>query len=128
MKTSLRYSIDSEPGMSRVTRDRAFAYQHASGRAVRDPSTLRRIGSLGIPPAWTDVWICASADGHLQATGRDARRRKQYLYHPVWIAERDSNKFDALGSFASVLPRIRRAVHPIVGAGAEGTCWPPSCS
>ncbi|HET7032745.1 MAG TPA: DNA topoisomerase IB [Casimicrobiaceae bacterium] len=110
MKTSLRYSTDSEPGITRVTSNGAVAYRHASGRAVRDPSTLRRIGSLGIPPAWTEVWICASTDGHLQATGRDARRRKQYLYHPVWVDERDSNKFDALGSFASALPRIRRAV------------------
>ncbi len=110
MKTRLRYSTDSEPGITRVASDRAVAYRHASGRPVRDPSTLRRIGSMVIPPAWTDVWICASADGHLQATGRDARRRKQYLYHPAGVEERDSNKFDALGSFASVLPRIRRAV------------------
>jgi DNA topoisomerase-1 len=118
MKTSLRYSTDSEPGISRVMGDGAPAYRHASGRRVRDPGTLRRIGSLGIPPAWTDVWICAGADGHLQATGRDARRRKQYLYHPIWIAERDSNKFDALGGFASVLPRIRRAVRRDLSAPA----------
>jgi DNA topoisomerase-1 len=110
MKTSLRYSTDTEPGMARVVRDGVVAYVHPSGRVVRDPRTLRRIDSLGIPPAWTDVWICASDDGHLQATGHDARRRKQYIYHPVWVAERDSNKFDALGSFASVLPRVRRAI------------------
>jgi DNA topoisomerase-1 len=110
MKISLRYSTAAEPGISRVMHDGRPAYRHASGRAVRDRRTLKRIASLGIPPAWTDVWICASADGHLQATGRDARRRKQYLYHPVWVAERDVDKFDALGSFASALPRIRRAV------------------
>ena len=110
MKTSLRYSADTEPGISRVMHDGVAAYLHASGRPVRDPPTLRRVGALVIPPAWTDVWICASANGHLQATGRDARWRKQYLYHPVWIAERDSNKFEALGGFAAALPRIRRAV------------------
>ena len=108
--TALRYSTDSEPGIARVAVDGAVAFCHASGRAVRDRRTLRRIESLAIPPAWTEVWICADVNGHLQATGRDARRRKQYLYHPVWVAERDSNKFDALGSFASVLPRIRRAI------------------
>lgn len=110
VKTSLRYSSDAEPGITRVMRDGVATYVHPSGRPVRDPRTLRRIDSLAIPPAWTDVWICASPDGHMQATGRDARRRKQYLYHPVWIAERDSNKFDALASFAAVLPRVRRAV------------------
>jgi DNA topoisomerase-1 len=93
-----------------LLRDGIVTYRHASGRAVRDQQMLDRIESLAIPPAWTDVWICASDDGHLQATGKDARRRKQYLYHPVWIAERDSNKFDALGDFASVLPRVRRAI------------------
>jgi len=108
--TPLRYSTDSEPGISRVAGDGVVTFRHASGRAVRDRRTLRRIESLAIPPAWTDVWICADVNGHLQVTGRDARRRKQYLYHPVWVAERDSNKFDALGSFASVLPRIRRAI------------------
>jgi len=110
VKTSLRYSTDAEPGISREMRDGVPSYRHASGRAVRDRRTLQRIDSLAIPPAWTEVWICASADGHMQATGRDARRRKQYLYHPVWIAERDSNKFDALGGFAAVLPRVRRAI------------------
>jgi len=110
MKISLRYSTAAEPGISRAMRAGRPAYRDPTGRTVRDKRTLKRIASLGIPPAWTDVWICASADGHLQATGRDARRRKQYLYHPVWVTERDANKFDALGSFASALPRIRRAV------------------
>ncbi len=116
--TSLRYSTDSEPGIARVAGDGVVTFRHASGRAVRDRRTLRRIDSLAIPPAWTDVWICADVNGHLQATGRDARRRKQYLYHPVWVAERDSNKFDALGSFASVLPRIRRAIRRDLGTPA----------
>ena len=116
VNTSLRYSIDAEPGIARaVQRDGVVTYRHSSGRALCDRRTLARIESLGIPPAWSDVWICASRDGHLQATGRDARRRKQYLYHPVWVAERDSNKFDALASFASVLPRLRRAVHRDLG-------------
>jgi DNA topoisomerase-1 len=85
-------------------------YRDAHGRAVRGARQLQRITALGIPPAWTDVWICPNTHGHLQATGRDARRRKQYIYHADWIAERDSNKFSALVAFAQSLPRIRRAV------------------
>ena len=119
VNNSLRYSTDAEPGITQVRRDDVVTYRHSTGRTVRDRRTLARIKSLAIPPAWTDVWICASDDGHLQATGRDARRRKQYLYHPVWIAERDSNKFDALGNFASVLPRLRRAVRRDLGASAH---------
>lgn len=77
---------------------------------MRDPGVLARIGSLAIPPAWTDVWICPSADGHIQATGRDARGRKQYRYHPGFRAHRDVDKFDRLVRFAARLPRIRRRV------------------
>jgi DNA topoisomerase-1 len=80
------------------------------GRAVRDRTTLARIRSLAIPPAWTDVWISPDADSHLQATGRDAKQRKQYRYHPQWRAQRDQNKYDRIIAFAQVLPRIRRHV------------------
>ncbi len=110
MNRALHYSTDADPGIARQMRDGGATYRSATGRAVRDRRTLERIESLAIPPAWSKVWICAVDNGHLQATGRDARRRKQYIYHPAWIAERDSNKFDALGTFAGVLPRIRRAV------------------
>jgi DNA topoisomerase-1 len=87
-----------------------FVYRDAKGHAVRNPKTLDRIRSLVIPPAWTDVWICADEHGHLQATGRDARGRKQYRYHPRWTAHRDSGKYDRTIQFAEALPMIRRRV------------------
>ncbi len=106
----LRYSSDSEPGIARVRKGQGFAYRDAHGRWVRDPAQLARIRKLAIPPAYTAVWICSSPDGHLQATGRDARGRKQYRYHALWRSERDSGKFDRLLAFARVLPRLRRQV------------------
>jgi DNA topoisomerase-1 len=108
--TSLDYSTDTEPGITREQVDEGFAYRSASGRLIRGRQTQERIRRLAIPPAWQDVWICANTNGHLQATGKDARGRKQYRYHPVWVAERDANKFDALHDFALALPRIRRRV------------------
>lgn len=104
------YSGDADPGITRHPRGDGFAYRWPNGQPVRRPADLARIASLVIPPAWTDVWICADPRGHLQATGKDARGRKQYRYHAAWIAERDSNKFDSLREFAKALPRIRRAV------------------
>ncbi len=110
MKRRLHYANDSAPGISRSMEGETAVYRQPNGRRVLSARQLQRIASLGIPPAWTDVWICPNARGHLQVTGRDARRRKQYLYHADWVAERDSNKFSALARFARVLPRIRRAV------------------
>ena len=107
---SLRYTQDSEPGLRRRSGARGFEYLDAKGRRVRNAGTLQRIKSLAIPPAWTDVWICAEAEGHLQATGRDARGRKQYRYHPRWRELRDADKFDRMLEFAAVLPAIRRRV------------------
>jgi DNA topoisomerase-1 len=104
------YSTDAEPGITRIARGDGFAYFRPDGRALRREDDLTRIASLVIPPAWTDVWICANPRGHLQATGKDAKGRKQYRYHPAWIAERDSNKYASLADFAQALPRIRRAV------------------
>jgi DNA topoisomerase-1 len=104
----LRYGTDRSPGIRRVRRGRGFAYENADGRPVGDEETLARIRKLAIPPAWTDVWICPTANGHLQATGRDARGRKQYRYHTRWRARRDEIKFDRLIAFAEALPRIRR--------------------
>lgn len=109
-KESVVYSSDADAGFTRRAQGNGFAYVRADGRPVRRKADLRRIASLVIPPAWTHVWICADARGHLQATGRDARGRKQYRYHPDFVAERDSNKFASLREFAHVLPRIRRAV------------------
>lgn len=104
----IRYASDDEPGITRRAAGSSFAFFDASGRRVRDAATLARIRALAIPPAYRDVWICADANGHLQATARDARGRKQYVYHPVWSALRDKDKFDRLAAFAAVLPAIRR--------------------
>jgi DNA topoisomerase-1 len=105
----LRYVSDEDPGLQRVPAGEGFRYLRG-GRPVRDRPTLERIARLAIPPAWTEVWICPRADGHIQATGRDARRRKQYRYHPRWREVRDRTKFGRMIEFAQALPRIRRAV------------------
>lgn len=106
----LRYTSDTAPGYRRVGAPGRFRYVNARGRPLRQPAELQRIKSLAIPPAWTDVWISAQRRGHLQASGRDARGRKQYLYHADWRAVRDRTKFDSLVQFADALPRLRRAV------------------
>jgi len=107
--TGLRYVTSTQPGIVRRRIGRGFCYV-AGRRLVRDAATLRRVRGLVIPPAWTDVWICAHPDGHLQATGRDARGRKQYRYHPRWRAVRDETKFGRMIAFAEALPRIRRQI------------------
>jgi DNA topoisomerase I len=106
----LRYVSADTPGIRRRKVGRAFAYEHPSGRPVRDPRTLDRIRALAIPPAWTEVWICSDPAGHLQATGRDARGRRQYRYHQRFRARRDRGKFARLVQFGDRLPRIRRRV------------------
>jgi len=106
----LRYVRDAEPGIARRGQGGSFRYVTAQGRAVRDGETLARIRSLVIPPAWRDVWICPRSDGHLQATGRDARGRKQYRYHPRWRHVRDETKYGRMAAFARALPRIRARV------------------
>ena len=105
----LHYADPDAPGLSRVRRGRAFAYRTAKGTLVRDGRTLNRIRALVLPPAWTDVWISPDPRAHLQATGRDVKGRKQYRYHPLWTAERDSNKYDRMLAFADALPDIRRS-------------------
>jgi DNA topoisomerase-1 len=106
----LRYTSDSQPGFSRALRGKHFVYQDTRGRRITDPQVIQRIRKLAIPPAYQDVWICPYADGHLQATGRDARGRKQYRYHPQWRVFRDATKFDRMLEFGRALPRIRRRV------------------
>jgi DNA topoisomerase I len=108
---SLDYSTPADPGLALVVWRSQRRYRAPDGRLVRHGETLSRIATLVIPPAWTDVWICLNPNGHLQATGKDARGRTQYRYHPRWIAERDSDKFASLHDFGGVLPRIRRRVH-----------------
>jgi DNA topoisomerase-1 len=103
----LRYVTDRMPGIRRVGVGKTFRYFGPNGRLIRDPATLARIRSLAVPPAWTDVWICPLEEGHLQAVGRDARRRKQYRYHPLWREVRDATKFHRLADFGKLLPKIR---------------------
>ena len=98
------------PGIARRRVGSGFRYHDADGAAVRDEATLKRIRALAIPPAWEKVWICPRDDGHLQATGRDARGRKQYRYHPRWREVRDDTKYGRMLAFARALPRIRRRV------------------
>jgi DNA topoisomerase-1 len=88
----LRYVADDRPGLRRRRAGKGFVFFRSDGARISDPRVVRRIRSLAIPPAWTDVWICPYADGHIQATGRDARRRKQYRYHPLFREVRDSTK------------------------------------
>jgi DNA topoisomerase I len=109
-EAGLHYVSDDRPGYTRKARDGEFEYLDTQGKRIRDEQRLLRIRRLAIPPAWTDVWICPSPTGHIQATGRDARRRKQYRYHERWRELRDVNKFDRLADFARALPKIRRRV------------------
>lgn len=106
----LRFVRDTEPGFRRQRRGRGFVYLDRRGRPLRDARTLARIRALAIPPAYTDVWICRSADGHLQATGRDERGRKQYRYHAAWREARDGTKFARAIAFADALPALRRRI------------------
>ena len=106
----LRYVSDEGKGISRAPSGDGFRYVSPSGRTLRDPRTLARIRALAIPPAWTDVWICPRDDGHLQATGRDARGRKQYRYHRRWREIRDETKYGRMLAFAKALPKIHRRV------------------
>ncbi|MEQ1810601.1 MAG: DNA topoisomerase IB [Terricaulis sp.] len=107
----LTYVYDDAPGISRRRSCKGFTYRAASGRAVRDKKTLARIAKLAIPPAWVDVWISTKQNGHLQATGRDARGRKQSRYHPRYREHQDSAKFDHLAEFGKGLPAIRKTIN-----------------
>lgn len=103
----LRYVTDDAPGLTRSRSGRGFSYRRADATLVHDRAELRRIRQLAVPPAWTAVWICANPLGHLQATGRDARGRKQYRYHERWREIRDSTKYGRMIDFAAALPKIR---------------------
>jgi DNA topoisomerase-1 len=106
----LRYVSDMMPGIRRKKAGSGFSYVGPDGRTIKDQAELNRIRSLAVPPAYTDVWICPIPNGHIQATGRDARGRKQYRYHPRWREVRDETKFGRVLAFSEVLPRIRRRV------------------
>jgi len=106
----LRYVSDAMPGIKRRHRGSGFVYVDAKGAEVHDDATLARIRSLAVPPAYHDVWICPLPNGHIQATGRDDRGRKQYRYHPRWREVRDETKYERMLEFAQVLPTIRKRV------------------
>ncbi len=106
----LRYITDESPGIRRKKVGKHFSYAGLDGMPTHDPETLNRIKSLAIPPAWTDVWISPIARGHIQATGRDARGRKQYRYHPKWREARDETKYHRMVAFGRALPQIRSRV------------------
>jgi DNA topoisomerase I len=109
-EAKLRYVSPREPGLRRVRNGRGFRYLRPDGAPVRDEATLQRIRKLAIPPAYEEVWICRDPRGHLQATGLDARGRRQYRYHPDWRVQRDCAKFDRMVEFGEALPRLRRAL------------------
>jgi DNA topoisomerase-1 len=106
----LRYVDDSAPGFTRKKVGTGFGYRDADGKIIRDLDVIKRIRSIGIPPAYTDVWICPDPRGHIQATGRDAKGRKQYRYHPRWSEIRDSTKYAHMLEFAHALPKIRARI------------------
>jgi DNA topoisomerase-1 len=106
----LTYVSDLDPGIHRRRAGLGFNYRDADGKAVSDAATLERIRKLAIPPAWTEVWIAPTARGHIQATGRDAKGRKQYRYHDRWRHQRDSGKFDRLIAFGRALPKLHARI------------------
>src|SRR5438876_7804322 len=109
-EAGLRYVSDDQPGYTRKARGDDFEYFDTEGKPIRDEQRLLRVKRLAIPPAYTDVWICPSPNGHIQATGRDARGRKQYRYHERWRLIRDENKYEKTVLFAQALPKIRKRV------------------
>jgi DNA topoisomerase-1 len=104
----LHYVDDRRPGITRKRAGKGWRYVGPDGKTIRDPEVVRRINSLAIPPAYTDVWICPDPRGHIQATGRDAKGRKQYRYHPRWREVRDETKYGRMIAFAQALPAIRK--------------------
>jgi DNA topoisomerase I len=109
-RARLRYVTDTRPGIRRQRSGKSFRYFDADGKPIRDPDELQRLRKLAIPPAWKNVWICPDPQGHLLATGRDARGRKQYRYHPRWREVRDETKYDRMIAFGHALPRIRAQI------------------
>lgn len=109
-KPPLKYISDEQPGFTRLPWGRGFTYRDTEGVRIQDKACLKRIKSLVIPPAWKKVWICPHANGYLQVTGRDEKGRKQYIYHPDWVAYRQAQKFDHIVEFAGKLPVIRQTI------------------
>ncbi|MBB3870583.1 DNA topoisomerase IB [Brevundimonas mediterranea] len=111
----LSWCSDETPGIRRRRAGKGWSYRDAKDQPIKDAKVLDRIRALAIPPAWTDVWICPKANGHIQATGRDAKGRKQYRYHAGWSSARSENKFDKLPAFSRALPRLRAQMEHDLG-------------
>ncbi|PHI19053.1 DNA topoisomerase I [Lewinellaceae bacterium SD302] len=111
---ALKQLGDDQPGYTRLPWGKGFTYRCAEGKTVKDPVELARLKALVLPPAWTDVWICADPDGYLQATGRDARGRKQYRYHPDWTAYQQALKFSRMSDFVRALVPARKQISEIL--------------
>jgi DNA topoisomerase-1 len=112
----LHYVDDTQPGITRRKLRGKFCYFDPTGQRIVDPQEIQRINALAVPPAYTDVWICSDPRGHLQATGRDARGRKQYRYHPRWREVRDSDKYSRLRDFGLALPKLRKQLETLLEA------------
>ena len=106
----MRHSSDSEPGYTRRRHGRYWQYFDERGQRLTNRDEIERLNAIALPPAYTDAWFCKDANGHIQATGKDARGRKQYRYHPDYRAKRDASKYDGCREFGEALPRIRRRV------------------
>ena len=106
----LRHSSDEEPGYTRKRIGRAWGYFDEHGKRITDRDEIERLNAIALPPAYTDAWFCKDANGHLQATGRDARGRKQYRYHPGFRLKRDASKYEGCLEFGQALPRLRARV------------------
>ncbi|MCY7306385.1 MAG: DNA topoisomerase IB [Rhodoferax sp.] len=126
MPAGLRHTSDDTPGIRRRPRGKGFSYRNDNGQAVSSLAERERLANLAIPPAYCDVWICPSPQGHLQATGRDARGRKQYLYHADWRTARDETKFNRMVAFGSALPRLRAKVTRDLAQTASATVSRPA--
>jgi DNA topoisomerase-1 len=112
----LHYVEDTQPGISRKLLRGKFCYFDPAGQRITDPDEIKRLNALAVPPAYTDVWICADPRGHLQATGRDARGRKQYRYHALWREVRDADKYSRLRDFGLALPKLRKQLETLLAA------------
>ena len=122
----LIYVSDEVPGIRRQKSGKGFRYMRPAGAKIEDAALLKRLKALAIPPAWSDVWICPKPDGHIQATGRDAKGRKQYRYHTKFREVRESTKYHHLLTFAASLASIRRKLREHLGwSGSPGTRYPP---
>jgi DNA topoisomerase-1 len=117
MPARLKHVSDEKPGLTRKMTSFGFRYFYPDGRPVRDRALVKRINALAIPPAYTDVWICPDPRGHIQATGRDARGRKQYRYHPDWDHVRNATKYERMLAFGRALPKIRKRVDTLMRNG-----------